>query len=208
MPRATLKLKSNEALIALSEAHSAARFDVLGAWPTDRGLRTLIETTDVEAAALDETLASIPDITDVEFRLRGDRVLFEATTPTPEPHGVMAESGVVPSFPLRLEDGWFVGDLTASRDQLAAFRTELAAGDIEHRLVRVHATAPASDLLTDRQREVVDLAAEEGYYETPRDCTLTDLATLLDVDKSVVSRILHRAEGRLVAAYRSGERIR
>jgi predicted DNA binding protein len=208
MPRATLKLRSNEALVALSAAHPDARFEVLGAWPTGDGLGALVETTDIGPTTLDETLASITGITDIEFRLRGDRVLFEATTPTPEPHGAMAESGVVPSFPLRLEDGWFVGDLTATRDQLADFRAELAAGDIEHRLLRVQSTEPASDLLTDRQREVVDLAAEEGYYETPRDCTLTDLATLLDVDKSVVSRILHRAEGRLVAAYRSAERSR
>jgi predicted DNA binding protein len=206
MPRATLKIRSNEALVALSDAHPDARFDVLGAWPTDERLRVLVETSAVEATTLQETLAALDTVTDIEIRHSDDRgVLFEATTPSPEPHGAMAESGVVPSFPLRLEGGWFVGDLTASRSQLSAFRDELEAAGIEYRLVRVSDTAPQPELLTDRQEEVVELALDLGYYDTPRSCTLTELAARLEVNKSVASRILHRAEGRLVRAHCSSD---
>ncbi len=44
---------------------------------------------------------------------------------TPEPHGAMADSGIVPSFPLYLKGGWFVGDLVASQGHLSTFRDEL-----------------------------------------------------------------------------------
>jgi predicted DNA binding protein len=206
MPEARLKIRSNEGLVALSDAHPDARFQVLGAWPVGDHLRVLVETAALGPDQLEGTLASIPTISDVAFRHdEAERVLFESNTPAPEPHGAMADSGVVPSFPLRLEDGWFVGDLTASRDQLAAFRDELEAAEIDYRLVRVGIPDDESTLLTERQREVVELALDRGYYETPRTCTLTELAAQLAVDKSVVSRILNRAEGRLVRAHLTDE---
>lgn len=113
----------------------------------------------------------------------------------------MANSGIVPSFPIRLENGWFVGDLTASREQLSAFRKELAAGEIEYQLVQISGIDRVGDALTARQQEVVELAVKHGYYESPRQCTLSDLADRLNVNKSVVSRILQRAEGHIITAY-------
>lgn len=202
MPRATLKIKSNEALIALSESHPESRFDVLGAWPADGTLRVLVETSTIELPSLEETLLTIPTLTAVEIRHASEHsVLFEVNTSPPAPHGAMAESEIVPSFPLHLEDGWFVGDLIASRDRLSAFRNELEAAGITHELVQVSQVDGEEETLTARQREVVGLAVANGYYESPRRCTLTDLASMLDVNKSVVSRVLHRAEGRIVTAY-------
>jgi predicted DNA binding protein len=204
MPRARLKIKSNEALVSLSERHTDAEFLVLGGWPTDEKLRVLVQTSGVDIAALEQTLSAIPTLTDIEFRQRTDeRVLFEVSTPTPASHGAMAESGVVPSFPLRLEDGWFIGTLTASQEQLSAFRDELDVADIDYQLIRISKNEEASDTLTPRQQEVIELAVQHGYYESPRRCTLTDLADLLDVNKSVVSRILQRAEGHIITAYYS-----
>lgn len=199
MPRATMKAKSNDGLVALSEAHPDATFEVLGAWPDGEELRLLVETDALDVDPLVETLETVPDVTDFEVRHAGsDRVLCEVTT-TPEPHGAMADSGIVLSFPLHLEDGWLV----ASRDWLSAFRDELDSAGIEYWITQVSATPAASPLLTDRQREVVDVALERGYYDSPRDCTLTALAEHLDVNKSAVSRVLHRAEGKIISAYGS-----
>lgn len=204
MPQATLKAKSNEGLVAVSEAHPGASFEVLGAWPDGARLRLLVETTSLHRDALVATLVATPDVHDFEVRhADDDRILFEVATPTPEPHGAMADSGVIPTFPLHLEDGWFVGELVASREQLSAFREELRAAGIEHRVTQVSAEPETSNLLTERQREVVDAALEQGYYESPRRCTQTELADALSVNTSVVSRVLHRAEGRIVAAYRT-----
>lgn len=202
MPQATLKIKSNEALLSLSEQHPETEFNMLGAWPTDDKLRVLVETSTIGLHSLKEALSAIPTLTDVEIRHSADeRILFEASTPTPPPHGAMADSGIVPSFPLRLENGWFVGDITASREQLSAFRDELDVGGIEYRLVQISGIDGAGDALTVRQQEVVELAVDHGYYDSPRQCTLSDLADRLDVNKSVVSRVLQRAEGHIMTAY-------
>ena len=202
MPQATLKIKSNEALVTLSEQYAKTEFNVLGAWPTDGKLRVLVETSTIGLPSLKEALSTIPMLTDVEIRhSTAERILFEVSTPTPPPHGAMADSGIVPSFPLRLENGWFVGDITASREQLSAFRDELDAGEIEYQLVQISGIDGAGDALTNRQRDVVELAVEHGYYDSPRRCTLSDLADRLDVNKSVVSRILQRAEGHIITAY-------
>lgn len=202
MPQATMKARSNDGLVALSEAHPDVAFEVFGAWPDGDELRLLVETGALGVDPLLETLGTIPDVTDFEVRHAGsNRVLFEVTTTTPEPHGAMADSGIVPSFPLHLEGGWLVGDLVASQDQLSAFRDELDSAGIEYRITRVSATPTESPLLTDRQREVVDVALERGYYDSPRDCTLTALAEHLDVNKSAVSRVLHRAEGKTITAW-------
>jgi len=56
-------------------------------------------------------------------------------------------------------------------------------------------------LLTDRQRELLLAAVDAGYYDTPRECSLTDLATELDMAKSTVSETLHRAEGTIIEEF-------
>lgn len=200
MPRARLRLKSNEGLIALSQAHPDASFAVLGAWASGDRLRALVETADVDAPALAETVAATDPLADLAVRHDGpELVRFEVDTPRPPDHGAMAESGVVPPFPLHLEDGWLSGELVTSREQLAAFRDELESADIPYDVELIETERdPPDSLLTDRQREVVEAALAAGYYDVPRESSLTELATELGVDKSVVSRILQRAESRIV----------
>jgi len=51
------------------------------------------------------------------------------------------------------------------------------------------------------QRRAMRAALDHGYYQTPRDVTLDDLASTLDVPRSTLSYRLRRAEERLVTAY-------
>jgi DNA-binding CsgD family transcriptional regulator len=57
----------------------------------------------------------------------------------------------------------------------------------------------AASPLTDRQREVVAVAADLGYYEVPREATLEDVAAELGLAASTVSDHLRKAEAALVA---------
>ena len=52
--------------------------------------------------------------------------------------------------------------------------------------------------LTEKQREAVEIAVEEGYYETPRRTDLDALATELGVSKSAVSQRLNAVESKLI----------
>ncbi|MGB9951263.1 helix-turn-helix domain-containing protein [Haloarcula marismortui] len=51
------------------------------------------------------------------------------------------------------------------------------------------------------QSRVLELAAKKGYYETPRETTLDDIAAELDWPRSTVSYRLRQAEAALVEAY-------
>lgn len=54
------------------------------------------------------------------------------------------------------------------------------------------------ETLSDRQREVLQLAYERGYYEEPRKATHEDLASELDCSKANLGEILRRIENNLV----------
>lgn len=52
--------------------------------------------------------------------------------------------------------------------------------------------------LTDRQREVLRVAVEEGYYEEPRRVTYEDIAARLDCSAGTVGQHLRRIEAQLM----------
>lgn len=54
------------------------------------------------------------------------------------------------------------------------------------------------DHLSEKQREVVELAIEAGYYDEPRQATLSDLAEMLGVSPSAVSQRLNAVEHKLI----------
>ncbi|WP_408957379.1 helix-turn-helix domain-containing protein [Natrinema sp. 74] len=62
---------------------------------------------------------------------------------------------------------------------------------------------PFADL-TDRQREVLRVAVEEGYYEEPRQVTYEDIAARLECSAGTVGQHLRRIEARLMSTLITG----
>ena len=56
-----------------------------------------------------------------------------------------------------------------------------------------------SSLLTDRQQEILDTAAELGYYEVPRQATHQDIADELDLSTTTVGEHLRKIESRMLS---------
>jgi predicted DNA binding protein len=56
-----------------------------------------------------------------------------------------------------------------------------------------------SSLLTDRQREILDTAADLGYYEVPRRATNQDIADELDLSTTTVGEHLRKIEARMLS---------
>lgn len=56
-----------------------------------------------------------------------------------------------------------------------------------------------ADDITEKQREAVRTAIEAGYYDTPRDADLADLAEEIGISRSAVSQRLTAVESKLVA---------
>ena len=77
--------------------------------------------------------------------------------------------------------------------------------DVEVELVSTGPYSPEAEGvfadLTDRQREILETALRFGYYETPREATLEDLAPELGVEAGTVGKHLRAVESKVFAKY-------
>lgn len=69
---------------------------------------------------------------------------------------------------------------------------------IDEDLVGVTPVLCDFDLLTDKQREALELAVSYGYYDRPREATLSELAAELGIGKPAVSHRLQAAESKII----------
>jgi predicted DNA binding protein len=55
-----------------------------------------------------------------------------------------------------------------------------------------------AEQLSERQREVFELAQQEGYYTWPRETSASDLTEQVDVSKTTLLEHLRKAEAKLL----------
>lgn len=107
------------------------------------------------------------------------------------------------------DDGWVFRMRCRDRSSLTAFRDWATEHGLEVRLDTLYtetepesvrsAVQPRLAGLTPRQREVLVLAYERGYFRTPREVSLDELGEELGVTGSTVSGLLRRAVETVVA---------
>lgn len=97
-------------------------------------------------------------------------------------------------------DGWRQTGWFADRDAFDEFSSfwQRNAGFRLYRLTRDGEPEPPGDGLTDRQREALRTAYELGYFDIPRQASLEEVATELDISASSASERLRRAQTQLV----------
>lgn len=93
--------------------------------------------------------------------------------------------------------------LTGSQDRISNEVAAFEASGIDVTLkqlrgYRVEETV--IDSLTDRQREILEVAFDRGYYDVPRSATTNEVAVEVELDDSTVSEHLRRAERNLIAS--------
>lgn len=152
--------------------------------------------------------ADHPSIVSLEvLDVSDDTLIGRYETSESDLYEFVERSTLPPEYPIVVRDGWAEWDLTGTRTELDQFRSWLDATGLEYELVSLVRTQDEGGILTDRQREVLETAYREGYFNVPRDCTLTTLAEGLEIDKSTASEILRRAQDQLVAWYLTGSTI-
>lgn len=96
----------------------------------------------------------------------------------------------------RLTD--LIGDLRSAVESVSVRRlkrVDTQQGDSRQKFVTL-------DLyeLTEKQRQAVTAAVAAGYYETPREVSLGELAAQIEISKSALSQRLKAAESKLVTS--------
>lgn len=180
-------------------------FRMLSAHPTEDGLLVVLEATMTDPTIILDLFEKAPETRIPSYKvLHSDEhtVLLQFQLPfIPPPYRALFASGNIPQFPYTIKDGWMVCDLTTSQERLSQFKAELEETGFTFEVVRVTQSVDPTDLLTDRQRQFMSEAIECGYYDSPRECSLTGLADDLGISKSTMSVVLHRAEETIVKEF-------
>ncbi|MDZ7688322.1 MAG: helix-turn-helix domain-containing protein [Halobacteriales archaeon] len=122
----------------------------------------------------------------VEFRTRRPMMLLAAR-----------RSNIPVRMPFEIRDGVGNWELTAQRERLSELGTVFDSMGVSYEVERVHRIR-SEDFLTHKQREVIETALEMGYYDTPREASLSEVAEECGIAKSTCSETLHRAEERII----------
>jgi len=96
-----------------------------------------------------------------------------------------------------------VGPQERISEALRAYETTGVSPELDS-LADYEGDASALDSLTDRQREVVRLAYEMGFYDVPRETSTEEIAAALGIDDSTVAEHLQRAERTILTEQLSG----
>ncbi|MDG5775506.1 helix-turn-helix domain-containing protein [Haloarculaceae archaeon H-GB2-1] len=101
-------------------------------------------------------------------------------------------------------DGWTVIVRGEDRGDVAAFQERCLSGGVPLTLSRIHSLTPLLTgheyTLTDPQRTALLLAFERGYFDTPRETTLEELAGELGITRQALASRLRRGHRRLIEA--------
>ena len=111
----------------------------------------------------------------------------------------LREVGVVPRTPFDVIDGWADWTIQCSSNQAKQLMKEIKIDNIPIKLKSTRARN--EKLLTNRQAEIFELAKRKGYWNSPREITLTELAQILTISKSTISVMLQTIEGKIVERY-------
>lgn len=207
MPHARVKFKPPRlgGPFRLSADYPEDTFRILSAYPTGNGLLVILEGTMADPAAIGHLFDDIPgtghppwEVIHVDEQTVLVQFLLSFVPP---PFRAILRSQNLPQFPYILRDGWMICDLTTSHERLSQFRDELAATGFRFEVVSVTQSLEPTELLTDRQQQFVTAALDSGYYDSPRECSLTDLANELDISKATASVVLHQAEETIIKEF-------
>ncbi len=205
MPDVEMKIKPSHAEIAaVSCDYPEDEFLILDSQMIEEGTRmhVLYEVRTTDPASVIQSFDDVTEFHSYEVLHTGEKVvLIRCLIDEPAPARAARSSNNLVSSPLILRNGWIFATFTASDEDLSLFKDELESASVTYQVVSITSSSDPIDRLTERQREVLNEAVDRGYYETPRECSITDLATELGVTKGTVSRVLHRAEGSIITEF-------
>lgn len=204
MPTAKLRIGLPEHvwINQISSAHPDSEFRVLAAFPAEETGVGLLEITSTDLPAVVRAIDAHEAIVDLQLHeATEETVLAEFETTEPLLLFSVREAGLPLELPFVIRDGEATVESTASHERLSAFATQLEAFGMVFGVEFVREVTDSVSLLTGRQEELLETAVVAGYYDTPRTCSLTELAEEVGIAKSTASEMLHRVEEKIIKQY-------
>lgn len=198
----TLQIPADVWIGDLTRSFPQAEFRILAALPGDETGVGLLEITASNLWDVLSQLESYKAVSDVElFRREQDTALLQFFTTNPLLLFPIQGSGIPLETPFDIVNGQATLELTAPRDRLSELGEQLAAFNISYTVEAFQEHLEPEQLLTENQLWLLQEAVERGYYDIPRECTLTELAEETGSAKSTCSETLHRAESKIVKQF-------
>jgi predicted DNA binding protein len=205
--RFRIELPDETWVAEISRAVPHATFRLLSGLRTGDRAVELGEVVAADPAAVGERVAAHRNVDSYQrLETTDERLLARYETTDTGLYEFARRVGVPPEFPVVVRDGWYEFDVTGTRAEFDGLRRALEASDRSYELLSLVRTDEDEDLLTLRQRELLDAALREGYFDVPRECTLGELASTVGVDKSTLSRTLRRGQAQVLQWYLTGPR--
>lgn len=204
MPRTNLTITIPDGIWIgdISREHPNASIRILAALTGGDAGVGLAEITAPDLPAVIADIHASDSVTELELLERSeDTVLLQFETTNPLLLFPVQDSGVPLEMPFTIRDGQAEWQVTAPQHRLSDLGTQLQEFGIPFTVNEVHRRIEPEKLLTERQLSLVRAAVENGYYDTPRRCSLTELAEDVDLAKSTCSETLHRAEEKIVKQF-------
>ncbi len=189
----------------VSTAVPSATFRLLSGFRTGDRAVELGEVVADDPAQVGERITEHPNVESYQrLDVTEDRLLARYETTDTGLYEFARRVGVPPEFPVVVQNGRYEFDVTGTQAEFDALQETLEASDLSYDLLSLVHTDEDEDILTDRQQEYLDAALREGYFDVPRECTLDELASALEADKSTVSRTLRRGQAQILQWYLTG----
>jgi DNA-binding CsgD family transcriptional regulator len=188
-----------EELVATARAAGIAEFDELAC----HGDSSVIKVG-VEAPMDEDVLEDLAYVHDWDRVADGETAVYVISFVAPGLSGDVADASgdLVGTCDPSVDDRGATMTLTGPQDAIAGtvdgYEADGASPELR-RLGGYRGDGRPLEALTRRQREVVETAYEQGFYEVPRAASTEAVADELDLDPSTVAEHLQRAERNLMA---------
>lgn len=150
-----------------------------------------------EAAVDDPTVQSIRTIQTIDdarlYNVHWSEDILDLIDTVVDKNGTMLEAS-------GNDEKWYVKLRFLDREQLSVFRDHFEGeeGFDLHRLSEPTEPRQEEYNLTSKQREALLMALETGYFDVPRETSITELAEMLGVSSNSVSQRLRRGHASLI----------
>lgn len=203
MPRAKLRISIPDTtwIHGVSVEYPETTFRVIAVMSGEGSGIALLEIRTPDPVPIIVAIERRDDVTDFDLLWKRDETTtVQVETTDPLLLFPILKAGIPLQTPFEITDGTATWEITTSSERLSGLGEGLDEAGVEFDIDFVHDEPPdpTEGLLTDRQREVLLAAIKQGYYDTPRRTTLTEVSESLDVSKATGSDVLHRVEGKVL----------